>query len=157
MSSKQQRHMVIPAVYLVFRRGREVLLLKRANTGYMDDMYSLPAGHVDGGETALEAVIREGNEEVAVSLAGKDLELVHTLHRLTDDKDSTGRRFERIDMFFEVVRWQGEPVNNEPLKCDELRWVDSNALPANMVPEVKFVLEKIAAGQHYSDFNFDLR
>ncbi len=148
----KERFKVIPAVYVVFGRGGKVLLLKRANTGYMDGMYSLPAGHLDGDETALGAALRESEEEVGLRLSADDLHLVHTMHRQVDENDRHGH--ERIDMFFNAIDWTGEPVNAEPHKCSELRWVSIAELPENMIPEVKYALEKIAAGEPYSDFNF---
>lgn len=42
----KERFKVVPAVYLVLRRGEGVLLLRRANTGYQDGKYSLIAGHL---------------------------------------------------------------------------------------------------------------
>lgn len=148
----REYHKVIPAVYLVLRRGNKILLLRRANTGYMDGWYSLPSGHVDGGEPAITAAVREAQEEVALNLDPTHLRLVHTMHRQVNADDRAGH--ERIDMFFAVVKWQGEPANNEPHKCDELRWEDTDALPDNMIPEVKLAIEKIVANEPYSDFNF---
>lgn len=60
MKSLDERHKVVPAVYAVFRDGDRLLLLRRANTGYYDGYYSLPAGHVGGvdekgGEPAIKA------------------------------------------------------------------------------------------------------
>jgi 8-oxo-dGTP diphosphatase len=57
-------------------------------------------------------------------------------------------------MFFEVTSWQGEPINNEPHKCDELRWASLDALPENVVGEVRHALSMITAGETYSGYNF---
>jgi 8-oxo-dGTP diphosphatase len=143
---------VIPAVYLVLRRDGFVLLLKRANTGYMDGYYSLPAGHVDGNEPAIQAAVREAKEELNLDLDVANLRLAHTMHRQVDADDRAG--LERIDMFFEVVRWEGEPQNAEPHKSDELRWAELADLPENMVPEVRQSLTMITNSEPYSDFNF---
>ena len=55
---KKERFKLIPAVFLIFRRGDEVLLLRRANTGYQDGKYGLVAGHLDGDELAFGIVFR---------------------------------------------------------------------------------------------------
>lgn len=144
------RFKLIPAVYMLFRRDIKVLLLKRANTGYRDGEYSLPAGHVDGGEPAVRAAMREAREEVGVNMEPGDLRLVHTMHRFSDEPEP----HERIDLFFEITKWQGELSNTEPEKCSEISWYDIDNLPENMVPEVRSALEKIAAGEPYSDYNF---
>jgi 8-oxo-dGTP diphosphatase len=141
---------IIPAVYVVLKKGDEILLLRRYKTGYLDGNYSLPAGHIDGNEPAIMAAIREANEEVGINLKPGDLKLVHTLHRTSDIPN----RHERIDLFFRADKWQGEVKNNEPEKCDELLWTRIDKLPENMVPEVRYALEKIAASTTYSDFSF---
>jgi 8-oxo-dGTP diphosphatase len=38
--------------------------MKRAGTGFGDGAYSLPSGHMDGGETAARAAQREAAEEL---------------------------------------------------------------------------------------------
>jgi 8-oxo-dGTP diphosphatase len=153
--SPQDRHKVIPAVYVVFRDGEKILLIKRANTGYRDGYYSLPAGHVggsdeNGGESATQAATREAKEEVGVDIEINDLRLVHTLHRVSTDPTP----HERMDLYFEAEKWRGEPKNAEPHKCDEIRWADINDLPKNVIPEVRQALANISHGNPYSDFGF---
>jgi 8-oxo-dGTP diphosphatase len=46
-------------------RGREVLLIKRAS-GALAGLWSLPGGHIEPGETARAAALREVREETAV-------------------------------------------------------------------------------------------
>ncbi len=145
-----ERFSVVPAVYLVFRNNDEVLLLKRKNTTYFDGHYSLPAGHIDGKEAAINAAIREGKEEVGVTLSREGLRFVHLLHRPA--LELAGR--ERFDLFFEVLNFKGEIINAEPDKCSELRWAAEKNLPENIVPEVAQALGCIAAGIYYSDFEF---
>jgi 8-oxo-dGTP pyrophosphatase MutT (NUDIX family) len=147
----KQRFMLIPAVYLLFRRGDELLCILRARTGYADGNYSLPAGHVDGGEPAAVAVAREAMEEVGVRVDLKHLRLVHAQHRVSAEGGS-----ERMNLFFEVPTWEGEFVNNEPDKCQEIRWLNIHKLPNNMAPEVVLMLERVAAGHAYSDLGFDV-
>jgi 8-oxo-dGTP diphosphatase len=60
-----------------------VLLLIRANTGYMDGHASLPAGHVEPGEPADAAAVREAKEEIGVVVAPADVSFVHVMHRRT--------------------------------------------------------------------------
>jgi len=155
----KHRHNVIPAVYVVFRdkSGKKLLLIRRYNTGYRDGWYSLPAGHVGGadergGEPAIMAAVREAKEEVGVDISPKDLRLVHTMHRLSNDPEP----HERIDLCFETTSWHGELINAEPNKCDELRWVLLDDLPDNVIPEVRHMLQQaLLEHRPYSDFNFD--
>jgi 8-oxo-dGTP pyrophosphatase MutT (NUDIX family) len=39
------------AVHLLLIKNDQILLLRRFNTGWQDGFYSLPAGHVDAGES----------------------------------------------------------------------------------------------------------
>lgn len=143
----QHRFTLIPVVFIVVRKDNKILLLRRKRTGYMDGYYSLPADHVDGGEPAIVAACREAKEEVGLALKPEALRLIHTMHEQAEGH-------ERMNLGFEAVRYTGEPENMEPNKCDELRWAALDDLPVNLVPSIKFLLEKIEAGEPYSDFNF---
>jgi ADP-ribose pyrophosphatase YjhB (NUDIX family) len=140
------RFKLIPAVYLFLRQSDQILLLKRANTDYQEGMYSVPAGHLDGGELAKVAMCRETKEEVNISIRERDLKFVHLSHRLNGSPEQ-----ERIDLFFECWQWQGRINNNEPDKCDDLRWFKIDQLP-NVIPHVKTVLQKTLQDDHYSEY-----
>lgn len=148
MNNTNERFKLTPAVYLVLRRGDEILLLRRTNTGYQDGKYSTVAGHLDGGELATEAMAREAKEEAGITIDPAQLKLVHTAHRLS--RGQVGQ--ERIDLFFETSQWQGEITNTEPQKCDDLAWFNINNLPGNMLPFVRHVFSAIADGLNYSEY-----
>lgn len=150
MTHLQDRFRLICAVYLIFRDGGKVLLIRRANTGYRDGWYSLPSGHLNGGETAARAAIREAKEEVGVDIDLNALRLAHTMHRFNPDPEP----HERIDLAFEVLSWHGDLTNAEPEKCDDISWFSTSKLPENTIPEVRRTLEMIIRDQPYSEFNF---
>ena len=129
-------------VHLFFLCENQILISRRFNTGFRDGEYSVPAGHLDGGETVMEAGVREAKEEVGVELNVNDMVFSSVMHRIEDD--------ERVDFFVHVHKWQGEPFNAEPDKCDDLRWVEINNLPANTVPYVKHALMN-----HLNNIPFD--
>jgi mutator protein MutT len=131
-------------VHLFFFRENQILLLRRFNTGFRDGEYSVPAGHLDGGETVMQAAVREAKEETGLEIAEADLSFSTVMHRIEDD--------ERVDFFVQVHQWQGEPFNAEPEKCDDLCWADINALPANTVPYVRQALANHLAGLHFDEY-----
>ena len=138
-------HARFPAtVQLFFFRENQILLLRRFNTGFRDGEYSVPAGHLDGGETVMQAGIREGKEEVGVDIEVDDMTFSSVMHRIEDD--------ERVDFFVRVNKWQGEPFNAEPDKCDDVRWVEINNLPANTVPYVRQALSNHLNGIPFAEY-----
>ena len=134
------------AVHLFFLRADRVLLLRRFNTGWEDGNYSVPAGHVDAGETVTHAAIREAHEEIGVRLEPQDVEVVHVMHRKSED--------ERIDFFLLVRHWTGEIANREPDKCDDLAWYPVASLPDNMIPYVRQALRNHHNGVLFSEFGW---
>ena len=131
-------------VQLFFFRENEILLLRRFNTGFRDGEYSVPAGHIDGGETIMEAAVREGREETGVDIAVDDLVFSTVMHRIEDD--------ERVDFFFQVRMWMGDPFNAEPDKCDDLRWFNLDRLPVNTVPYVRQALRNHLTGIPFAEY-----
>jgi 8-oxo-dGTP diphosphatase len=148
-TQKYNQHMraTFPAtVHLLFFRDNQVLLLRRFNTGYADGQYSVPAGHLEGGETVVTAAAREAEEETGLRIEVDDIAFSSVVHR----KDSD----ERVDFFVHVRNWQGEPVNTEPEKCDELRWVNINELPDNVIPYVKQAIQNHLMGIPFNEFGW---
>ncbi len=135
---------MIASVYLLLIRDGKILLLRRANTGYEDGNYGLVAGHLDGDERATDGMIREAKEESGIILKPEDLKMVHTMHRRQED--------ERVDFFFTAEKWEGEIINTEPDKCDDLSWFPLEALPSNTIPYIKYAIECIRKGVTYSEY-----
>ena len=134
------------AVYLIIREENKVLLIRRFNTGWMDGMYSLPAGHVDGSETIQEAMAREAKEEVNLDILPEVLFVLHTMHRKSD--------YEYFDFFLETTKYTGVLNNNEKDKCDEIKWFSINSLPENTLDYIKEAFKQISEGKNFSSFGF---
>jgi 8-oxo-dGTP pyrophosphatase MutT (NUDIX family) len=145
--SKNERFKIFIAAYLILSKEGEVLLLKRANTGYQDGNYSLIAGHLDGAETAKQCIMREAQEEAGITLKQADLEVVHVMHRNSPDR-------EYIDIYLQADNWEGEPLNLEPDKCDELKWYPAESMPDNIIPEVKLALKNITKKLFYGEIGW---
>jgi ADP-ribose pyrophosphatase YjhB (NUDIX family) len=141
------RFRAIVAVHLLLVRGDEVLLLRRANTGYEDGNFSVPAGHLDGGEPVIEAAIREAREEIGIELRAAETRVIGVMHRLAEE--------ERVDFFVTASGWAGEPRNLEPDKCDDLRWFSRDDLPGNVIPYVRRAIDLGVEGRWFDQFGWD--
>jgi 8-oxo-dGTP diphosphatase len=134
-------------VHLFFLRGnQQILLLRRFNTGFEDGNYSVPAGHLDGGETVRMTASREALEEIGVHVDVKNIDFATVMHRKSDD--------ERVDFFVHIQSWDGEPFNAEPEKCDELRWCSLDALPENTIPYVRKAIQNYLDGIPFDEFGW---
>ncbi len=133
---KKKRVGLYCAVYMIIRRNEKILFLRRQNTGYMDGVYALPAGHKDGGETFVEAVIREAKEELGILTKEDDLELVFTGNQIAPDR-------EYVDLFFEIKNFDGKIENKEPQKASELDFFDFDKIENSVIPYTAKVLRAI--------------
>jgi 8-oxo-dGTP diphosphatase len=115
---------------------------RRHHTGLADGTYHLPAGHLEAGESVVQAVIREAREELGITIDPQHLEFAHVMHTPV-----TGGR---ASFIFRARQWTGIPVNCEPDKCRELRWFPLDELPDNMISYCRVALEHIAAGNPFS-------
>ena len=95
------------AVSAAIMREGKVLVVRRARNPALN-LYSLPGGVVEAGETLHDALIRE-----PVALAG---------HREVIMRDAEGRAERHFVILSFAARWlSGEPVLNEEL--DDARWL----------------------------------
>ena|SRR5258706_5757336 len=145
---KSERFMLRAAVYLMLLRDKQILLLRRFNTGWQDGKYSLIAGHLDGNETVIDTMIREAKEEAGIAIKQEDLRVVHTMHRISKSN------YEYIDFFLTARTWKGGIKNQEPDKCDELEWFSLEKLPPNTLPHVKQALDCYSKRNTFSEMNF---
>ena len=79
----KERFKMPVAVYLIVKNGDNLLLSLREGTGYMDGYYGLVSGHVEEGEPAKYACIREAMEEASIQLKMNEIKPAHIMHRIT--------------------------------------------------------------------------
>ena len=141
------RFKYIGSSYLLLIKDEKILLQRRCNTGFMDGYYGVPAGHLDGGETAREGGAREFKEEIGIGVDPKNLRVVHVMHRKAKDD-------ERIDFFMTTDRYEGEIENREPHKCDELKWFPMDQLPENTIDYIVTAISAFQNNEYYSEFGW---
>lgn len=135
---------LIPASYVFLRSPRGVLLQLRQNTRYMDGHWSAgAAGHVEPGETAVQAAIREVREELGVVVEPDALHCAAVMQR-TDGTDDPIEQ--RVEWYFTCDEWHGEPSVQEPQKCAGLEWFALDALPELVPPHERRALAAIRRG-----------
>jgi mutator protein MutT len=140
----KHRAQAIVAVHLILRRDDDVLLGLRVNTGWSDGCWHLPAGHLEAGESPLDALVRESAEELGLTLDPAHAELVHLLHYHESPP--------RLNLFFQVRQWSGSPVNAEPDKCADLHWFSLRKLPTPLVGYTGAALARLRDGTPYSEW-----
>lgn len=133
------RPRVIVDVNLLIVRNDRILLGRRCGTGFADGQYSVPAGHLELGESVVLAAVREAKEELDISVNPDEIRFVQVMH------NSYG--IGRLAFFFKVERWNGDIVNMEPHKCDDLHWFDPAHLPTNIVPYIREAIDHYLNGR----------
>jgi 8-oxo-dGTP diphosphatase len=132
---------VIPSVFVVIIQDEKVLLLKRQNTGWLDNYYDLPAGHLEDEEKLKVGAARELKEESDIDVDTKDLKLIH-VHQNHHKPDAPHYGF-----IFMAKKWRGKPRIVETDKSDDIGFFELDDLPENITPYVKEALGQLGAGE----------
>ncbi|MDY0071014.1 MAG: NUDIX domain-containing protein [Thauera sp.] len=122
-------------VHVLCEREGQILLMRRAGTGFFDGCYSLPGGHLEVGESVLAAAVRELREETALEASVAALDWLGVVHRRSDTS--------RIDFFVRARQWRGEARIAESDKCDRLGWYARDDLPEPLVAYVRVALQQV--------------
>lgn len=130
------RYRPVVDVHLLLTDGEKVLLGRRQGTGYADGEWQImPSGHLEEGESVVDAAVREAREELGIEVGG--CEVVHVMHH--HNAGGTAR----IGMFLVPHSITGTPVNAEPHKCAELAWFPLDRLPERTVPYSRAGVEAV--------------
>lgn len=100
---------------LLRRDGRVLLCHRRSDRTHYPDVWDLPGGHIEGGETAIEAVMRELREELGIICQAAEDQPWLTL--TADDL--------QLHIYL-IDRWRGEPRNVASDEHDEVRWASAD-------------------------------
>ena len=122
---------------------KDILLMKRLNTGWKDDWYSLPAWHMDGNETPREALKRELFEELGIQTHVDDMIFYGVQYCRSND--------ERINLYFELSKRSGDIFNKEPHKCSEILRCDINVLPQQMTYCKQIIIDHQITSTQYHE------
>ena len=104
------------------REGRVLLVHRSPSKRAFPDVWDLPGGVIEAGESELDALVRELQEELGVQIATGS---ASHLCRLT-----VGPAAESALLSAWLVRdWQGTPANVAPEEHDDIGWFDLEELP----------------------------
>jgi 8-oxo-dGTP pyrophosphatase MutT (NUDIX family) len=113
-------HQVV--VGALIRDGRVLLVHRRPDKRARPDVWDLPGGVMEPGESELGAFARELREELGVEIATGSASY---LARAT-----AGRAGERARLTaWLVADWQGTPANVAPEEHDDIGWFGCDDLP----------------------------
>ena len=143
-----ERAMFKGVINLIIKQDDKVLLFFR-NDGFFNydgGWWVLPAGHIEQGETARAAAIREAKEELDINIDPEDIKLVHVTSNLAS-------RTESFDFYFMVSRYTGTIRNCESGKCVEMRYftLDEVANLKNVISPTRTSLSCLQRGEIYSE------
>lgn len=136
--------MVTLYVMVLLTVDDEVLLVRRKHETFGNGLYSLVGGQVEPNERALHAIARETYEETGLQIPESQFFLMHVLHR-------KGTEGPFIGLCYHVDITGMNPKNKEPEKHDDMRMFNIHALPKNILPAHKQVLDLIQHNITYSE------
>ena len=140
-----EREKFLSSIYLIIKNEQgEILLQRRQGTKLWPGFLALPAGHIDEGENAYEATLREAKEELGIDIKIEDIVDTFVVNR----KNKSLPPY--YDVYFEIAKYEGKIKINEPEKCSELVWCSPNALPEDMIDFEKEAIENNANGIKFS-------
>ena len=129
--------------------GRREVLLGMKKTGFGTGKIVGPGGHVEPGETAAQAAVREVHEESGIRVEPADLRDLGLV---------TFRFPARPDWDLSVAVFTAERFSGEAAESDEIapKWYPVNGLPLEqMWDDARYWLPRMLAGEYlYADISY---
>ena len=165
-TARNNRHFqLIVDVHLLLLSDGDLLLGRRANTGYGDGAYEPPSGRLAERETLVEAAVRVAAAQVGIELDPARVSLAHVMH------DVSGHG--RMAFFLTADGWarpgdadSGDADSRNPGSRDvgaaarlagdrsysDFGWYPLAELPANMIDRARVAVRNYAAGARFSTY-----
>jgi ADP-ribose pyrophosphatase YjhB (NUDIX family) len=148
-TARHSRHFqLIVDIHLLLVSNGDLLLGRRANTGYGDGAYEPPSGRLAERETLVEAAVRVAAAQMGVALDPARVSLAHVLH----DVSGAGR----MAFFLTADGWTGEarPIASVDgvRSYSDFGWYPLTDLPANMIDRARVAVRNYAAGARFSTY-----
>jgi 8-oxo-dGTP diphosphatase len=144
---------LIVDVHLLLLSDGDLLLGRRANTGYGDGAYEPPSGRLAERETLVEAAVRVAAAQVGIELEPARVSLAHVMH------DVSGHG--RMAFFLTTDGWERPGDSRDvgaaarvavPQSYSDFGWYSLTELPANMIDRARVAVRNYAAGARFSTY-----
>jgi len=132
-------------VLAMIEQEDKLLLSLRQNTPFFSGHYGLLGGKIEENESITHALIRELYEEIGITVTKENLHFVHCLSFINEKGVAI------VAFVFKATTWQGDVANCEPDKIAELQWYALDALPENVIPRHRHIIEMVQCGVLYSE------
>jgi 8-oxo-dGTP diphosphatase len=141
---------VVP--HLILRSEDKIFLSRRANTQkFYPNLWHCVMGTVEEGESPLQAIIRETEEEIGIYLQ-EPPKLVTTVYLKEPSVLNPQEPFYALELFFLADLPKDQtPYNREPKKQDAINWFLPTKLPTPMIPVVALGIECFLKGEVYEE------
>jgi ADP-ribose pyrophosphatase YjhB (NUDIX family) len=148
-SARHTRHFqLIVDIHLLLVTNGDLLLGRRANTGYGDGAFEPPSDRLAERETLVEAAVRVAAAQMGVALDPARVSLAHVLH----DVSGAGR----MAFFLTADGWADEACPIPPTagtrSYSDFGWYPLTELPANMIDRARVAVRNYAAGARFSTY-----
>ncbi|MEU4378257.1 NUDIX domain-containing protein [Micromonospora echinofusca] len=112
-------HVVVTGALV--ENGAVLLVHRRPTKRVYPDVWDLPGGLVEAGESELQALAREMHEELGVHIAVESASRLGVLH--------TGSGEDAVHVgVWQIGDWVGSPTNRAPDEHDDIAWVGISEL-----------------------------
>jgi 8-oxo-dGTP pyrophosphatase MutT (NUDIX family) len=131
--------------------GKKMILLqRRANTGFADGLWDLSySGHVEYGESMMDAAVREAAEELGIAIDKCNLKFFTMIHKRDKQCDLT-----YYNGYFSCEQYSGVPSICEKDKCSQLEWFDMEHLPEDLIPDRRIAIEAYKNNAPYIEYGW---
>ena len=112
-------HVVVTGALV--ENGAVLLVHRRPTKRVFPDVWDLPGGQVEAGESELQALAREMREELGVHIDAESASPLGVLHT------GSGEDAAHVGVW-QIGDWAGSPANHAPDEHDDIAWVGISEL-----------------------------
>lgn len=132
----------VGAGVVIMKDGKTLLAKRKGSHGA--GMWGSMGGHVEFGESPVDAVKREAREELGIEI--ENIKFVTCMNMIRDGKHY-------VDISFTAELLSGEPTIQEPDRIEAIGWYSLSDLPHPLFDPVRIVLESLKTGENYFEVN----